>query len=231
MDRQDRLTPPWRPGATGRCARWCSPGEQANLLDLPQIVHCGDDAGAYFSSGVILVRDPGHGHLQRRASTGPRSWGQRKVRVYPSRRHATCATSTTGPRRRARRSRWPGCWAITRRSCWPPSTGARWTSTSSTWPAGCSASRSGWCRRRPWRWTSRRRGDRRGRADPAPPPRAGRALRGVHLDAGARGDEPGGRDHGDHAPARRRSCWTSSPPTPSTTCWACSRARRCSASG
>jgi 2,5-furandicarboxylate decarboxylase 1 len=58
-------------------------GEEADLLELPQIVHCGEDAGPYFSSGVVLARDPETGTynagIYRTQIVGPR-----KVRIYPS---------------------------------------------------------------------------------------------------------------------------------------------------
>ncbi len=57
-------------------------GEAANLLELPQIVHCGDDAGAYIGSGVTIVKDPETGcynlGMYRTQIAGPR-----KVRLYP----------------------------------------------------------------------------------------------------------------------------------------------------
>jgi 2,5-furandicarboxylate decarboxylase 1 len=57
-------------------------GDAANLLELPQIVHCGDDAGAYIGSGVTMVKDPETGcynlGMYRTQIAGPR-----KVRLYP----------------------------------------------------------------------------------------------------------------------------------------------------
>jgi 2,5-furandicarboxylate decarboxylase 1 len=57
-------------------------GDAANLLELPQIVHCGADAGAYIGSGVTIVKDPETGcynlGMYRTQIAGPR-----KVRLYP----------------------------------------------------------------------------------------------------------------------------------------------------
>jgi len=57
-------------------------GADANLLELPQIVHCGDDAGAYIGSGVTIVKDPDTGcynmGMYRTQIAGPN-----RVRLYP----------------------------------------------------------------------------------------------------------------------------------------------------
>jgi 2,5-furandicarboxylate decarboxylase 1 len=80
--RQAQLTKPVRV-ADGPVREVVLVGEEANLLDLPQIVHCGEDAGPYFSSGVVLVRDAQSGTynagIYRTQIVGPR-----KVRIYPS---------------------------------------------------------------------------------------------------------------------------------------------------
>jgi 2,5-furandicarboxylate decarboxylase 1 len=82
MARQNELTPPVKV-SDGPVREVVLTGVDANVLELPQIVHCGDDAGAYFSSGVILARDPDTGTynagIYRTQLVGPR-----KVRVYPS---------------------------------------------------------------------------------------------------------------------------------------------------
>ena len=82
MERQDRLIPPVRV-ADGPVREVVLTGADANLLDLPQIVHCGADAGPYFASGVVIARDPDTGiynaGVYRTQIVGPR-----KVRIYPS---------------------------------------------------------------------------------------------------------------------------------------------------
>jgi 2,5-furandicarboxylate decarboxylase 1 len=82
QERQEHLIPPVRV-ADGPVREVVLTGQDVNLLDLPQIVHCGEDAGPYFASGVVLARDPDTGiynaGVYRTQIVGPR-----KVRIYPS---------------------------------------------------------------------------------------------------------------------------------------------------
>jgi 2,5-furandicarboxylate decarboxylase 1 len=80
--RQAQLMPPVRV-TDGPVREVVLVGDDANLLELPQIVHCGDDAGPYFSSGVVLARDPDTGTYNA-GIYRTQIVGQRKVRIYPS---------------------------------------------------------------------------------------------------------------------------------------------------
>ncbi len=82
MERQDRRIPPIRV-TDGPVREVILTGDDANILDLPQIVHCGADAGPYFAAGVVIAKDPDTGiynaGVYRTQIVGPR-----KVRIYPS---------------------------------------------------------------------------------------------------------------------------------------------------
>jgi 2,5-furandicarboxylate decarboxylase 1 len=81
---------------TARQGKWIAPvlvteapvqevvqlGEAANLLELTQIVHCGDDAGAYIGSGVTVVKDPETG-CYNMGMYRTQIAGRNRVRLYP----------------------------------------------------------------------------------------------------------------------------------------------------
>jgi len=78
--RQSQLMPPL-PCNTGPVKEVIAVGEQADVTRLPQIVHCGEDAGAYISSGVVIAKDPSgvyNAGIYRIQIAGPR-----KLRIYP----------------------------------------------------------------------------------------------------------------------------------------------------
>jgi 2,5-furandicarboxylate decarboxylase 1 len=53
-----------------------------DLMRLPQIVHCGEDAGAYISSGVVIARDPDN-DIYNAGIYRIQIVGERKLRIYP----------------------------------------------------------------------------------------------------------------------------------------------------
>jgi 2,5-furandicarboxylate decarboxylase 1 len=75
MSRQGRSIPPERVEG-GPVCEVVRAGDAADLLELPQIVHCGDDAGAYLSSAVAIARNPETGvynaGIYRTQIAGPR---------------------------------------------------------------------------------------------------------------------------------------------------------------
>ncbi len=85
LRRQDRLIPVehLERGASVPVREVVMTGEAANILDLPQIVHCGADAGPYFASGVVLARDPDTG-IYNAGVYRTQIVSERKVRIYPS---------------------------------------------------------------------------------------------------------------------------------------------------
>lgn len=79
-ERQDRLIKPDLV-PKGPVKDVVETGDNADLKSLPQIVHCGEDAGPYIDSGVVIAKDPDTGlcnaGIYRSQIAEPR-----KLRVY-----------------------------------------------------------------------------------------------------------------------------------------------------
>ena len=79
--RQEQLIPPERV-ETGPVKEVVETGERADVTKLPQIIHCGEDAGPYISSGVVIAKDPDTG-LYNAGIYRIQKVGPRKLRIYP----------------------------------------------------------------------------------------------------------------------------------------------------
>lgn len=81
VERQHQLIKPERV-ATGPVKEVIQTYDEVDITQLPQIVHCGQDAGPYISSGVVTAKDPDTG-LYNAGIYRIQIVGPRKLRIYP----------------------------------------------------------------------------------------------------------------------------------------------------